>query len=41
MEEEKVLKLNGKTLVVIDWANVYGWTKKLKWQVDVQKLFLK
>lgn len=37
--EEKNLKLNGKTLAVIDWANVYGWTKKLKWQVDVQKLF--
>lgn len=38
-EEEKILKLNGKTLAVIDWANVYGWTKKLKWQVDPQRLF--
>lgn len=36
---ENILKLSGKTLAVIDWANVYGWTKKLKWQVNVQKLF--
>lgn len=32
MGKEKILKLNGRTLAVIDWANVYGWNKKLKWQ---------
>jgi uncharacterized LabA/DUF88 family protein len=33
------LKLNGKTLAIIDWANVYGWNKSLKWSIDVKKLF--
>jgi hypothetical protein len=23
-------KLKGKTIVLIDWANVYGWFKKLR-----------
>lgn len=32
-------RLKGKTLVIIDWANVYGWSKKLKWEVDEKKLF--
>lgn len=40
MKEEKFkFKLRGKTLVCIDWANVYGWFKKLKWEVDVKKLY--
>jgi len=25
--------------VIIDWANVYGWFKKLKWEIDPQKLY--
>jgi uncharacterized LabA/DUF88 family protein len=33
------LKLNGKTCVMIDWANVYGWTNNLKKEVDVNKLY--
>lgn len=33
------LKLRGKTAVFIDWANVYGWTKSLKKEVDPKKLF--
>lgn len=33
------LKLKGKTAVFIDWANVYGWTKSLKREVNSQKLF--
>lgn len=32
------LKLKGKTLVLIDWANVYGWTKSLKKEVDPKAL---
>lgn len=33
------LKLKGDTLVVIDWANVHGWFKDLKWKVNPEKLF--
>ncbi|TSC92688.1 MAG: Uncharacterized protein CEN89_525 [Candidatus Berkelbacteria bacterium Licking1014_7] len=36
---EKILKLKGKTLVIIDWANVYGWFKKLGWEIDPKKLY--
>jgi uncharacterized LabA/DUF88 family protein len=32
-------RLKGKTLVLIDWANVYGWFKKLKWEIDPKKLY--
>jgi len=37
--KEKLLKLKGKTFVVIDWANVYGWFKNLGWEIDLQKLY--
>ena len=33
------LNLKKKTLVLIDWANVYGWSKTTKWEVDPKKLF--
>jgi len=33
------LKLRGKTAVYIDWANVHGWEEKLKWQIDLKKLY--
>lgn len=33
------LKLRDKTAVFIDWANVYGWTKSLKREVDPKKLY--
>lgn len=33
------LKLNGKTAVFIDYANVYGWRDELKKPVDPKKLF--
>jgi len=33
------LKLRGKACVFVDWANVYGWTKSLKKEVDPQKLY--
>jgi uncharacterized LabA/DUF88 family protein len=36
---EKIFKLRGKTLVIIDWANVYGWFEKLKWEIDPKKLY--
>lgn len=33
------LKLKGKTAVFIDWANVHGWKKSLKKEVDLKKLY--
>ena len=33
------LKIKKRTLLVIDWANVYGWSQTLKWDVSPQKLF--
>ena len=36
---KKRFVLKGKTAVFIDWANVYGWTKSLKNEVDAEKLF--
>ena len=38
MNEQFRFKLKGDTLVYIDWANVYGWQKKLKWRIDTRKL---
>lgn len=35
----KHLELRGKTTVYIDWANVHGWTKSLKREVNPKKLF--
>ncbi len=32
-------RLNSKTLVAIDWANVHGWFKDLGWEVDPKRLF--
>lgn len=37
--EEKLFKLKGKTLVIIDWANVYGWFEHLKWKINPEKLY--
>lgn len=36
---KKKLKLRSYCRVYIDWANVYGWTKSLKKEVDPKKLF--
>ena len=36
----KRLLLKGKSTAFIDWANVYGWTKSLKQEVDPVKLFV-
>lgn len=36
---EVFFKLKGKTLVIIDWANVYGWFDDLKWKINPEKLF--
>ncbi len=39
-EKEKFrFRLSGKTLVVVDWANVHGWSKSLKWNVGIGELF--
>jgi uncharacterized LabA/DUF88 family protein len=39
--ESKKFKLNikKKTLLIVDWANVLGWSKTLKWEVCPQRLF--
>ncbi len=37
--EKQILKLNGKTAVFIDWANVYNWKKSLKKEINPQELF--
>ena len=39
MNEEKVFKLKSKTLVIIDWADVCGWFKKLKREISPKNLF--
>ena len=39
MTDKQFFKLRGKTLVIIDWANVYGWSEKLKWEIDPKKLY--
>ncbi len=36
----KELRLRGKCAVYIDWANVHGWEKSLKREVDPKKLFV-
>ena len=36
---KKDLILKGKTIVFVDWANVYGWKKSLKKVIDTKKLF--
>ncbi|OGZ56485.1 MAG: hypothetical protein A3H64_01045 [Candidatus Ryanbacteria bacterium RIFCSPLOWO2_02_FULL_45_11c] len=35
----KRFHLKGKTAVFIDWANVHGWGKSLKQEIDPVKLF--
>ena len=43
MQNLKQLKrfiLQGKTAVFIDWANVYGWSKSLKREIDPAKLLV-
>lgn len=37
---KKILRLRGKTVVFIDWANVHGWQKSLKRKIDLKKLFI-
>ncbi len=39
MKENYKILLKGKTTVFVDWANVYGWKKSLKKEVDPKKLY--
>ncbi|MBU1200312.1 hypothetical protein KJ953_02115 [Patescibacteria group bacterium] len=40
MQVKKVkLKLRERTAVFVDWANVYGWRKSLKGEVNAGKLY--
>jgi uncharacterized LabA/DUF88 family protein len=36
---EKLFNLPKRTVVFIDWANVYGWTEGLGWEVNPRRLF--
>lgn len=38
-EKELHLNLRDKAAVFVDWANVYGWKKSLKKEVDPKKLY--
>lgn len=37
--KQQLLRLKGRTAVFIDWANVYGWKKSLKYEVACKPLF--
>lgn len=45
LEEQFRFKLRGRTLVIVDWANVHGWASNpdsrnyLGWNVDPKRLF--
>ncbi len=39
MESAFRFKLVGESCVFIDWGNVYGWTKSLKSEIDIKKLY--
>jgi uncharacterized LabA/DUF88 family protein len=34
-----IFKLKGKTITIIDWANVFGWFNNLRWEIDPKKLY--
>ncbi len=38
-KEFKKIILRGKTAVFVDWANVYGWKKSLKLEIDISILY--
>ncbi|MGB9911621.1 MAG: NYN domain-containing protein [Microgenomates group bacterium] len=38
-QPEQILKLKGPTVVIVDWANVHGWEEKLRWEIDLKKLY--
>jgi uncharacterized LabA/DUF88 family protein len=35
----KKINLKGKSAVFVDWANVYGWEKSLKSEIDISVLY--
>ena len=37
--KKQILKLNGKTAVFVDWANVYNWKKSLKKEPNSKQIF--
>lgn len=38
-KQEFKLRLRGKSFVLVDWANVYGWKKSLKKAANPKKLY--
>lgn len=39
LKPKAALRLRGRAAVYVDWANVHGWEEKLKWEIDLGKLF--
>jgi len=39
MTKKQILKLRGKAVVFIDWANVYGWRDSLEKPVETKSLY--
>lgn len=39
MAKKQILKLKGKAVVFVDWANIYGWKKTSKKSVDPKILY--
>ena len=40
MKNKKIkLKIKKKTLLIVDWANVYGWRESLGWEICPKKIF--
>lgn len=42
MKNQKTLKkfkLKGRAVAFIDWANVYGWEKSLKYEIEAVKIY--
>ena len=29
----------GKVYIFVDWANVYNWSRRTKWEIDLQRFF--
>lgn len=35
MREKRAINLRGKTMVLIDWANVWGWRHEIGYEIDI------
>lgn len=39
-KQSKRMIIRGRAAVFVDWANVHGWEKTLKLEIDARKVFL-